>query len=103
MELKIFTQSAFISSETFYNHFEGKHETSKVDYPYVSMTIDLIVSENEDDSNPELDFRIENKMWDDPTKNEDGETDAIAIGFSLNLKEVQYLQKHIEAFLKTNK
>lgn len=102
-ELKFFTQSSWITSETFYNHFEGTHYTRKVDYPYVSMTTDIFISENEDDDNPEIDFRIENKMWNDPTKDEDGHNNPISFGFSLTYKEAEYLQKHLKAFIKSNK
>jgi hypothetical protein len=103
MELKIFKQNSWIASETFYNHFEGKHPTSKQDYPYVSMTTDIIVSPEICDTNPTIKFRVINQMWEDPTPDEDGDTNPISFGFEFSLEEVIYLNKFLESFIKNNK
>jgi len=102
MELKIFKQNSWIASETFYNHFEGKHETSKEDYPHVSMTTDIVVTRELCDKNPTINFRVINKMWDDPTADEDGYHNPISFGFEFNLEEVKYLNKFLEAFINHN-
>jgi len=103
MTLKFFTQKVYIASPTFYNHFERKRETTGRDFPFVQMTADIFISESQDEQyNPEIDFSINNKMWDDPAKDEDGNTQAISLNFTMDRKEAAYLHKYLEAFLKSN-
>lgn len=103
MTLKFFTQNVYIASPTFYNHFEGKHETTGQDFPFVQMTADIFISESQDEQdNPEIDFLIHNKMWDDPAKDKNGDTQAISLKFTMDRKEAAYLHKYLEAFLKSN-
>ena len=103
MILKFFTQQAYIASPTFHKHFEGKHETRDQDYPFVNMTADIIISESGDENdNPQIDVSVHNKMWDDPLTDKDGNTEPIHLNFTMDRKEVAYLHKYLEAFLKTN-
>ncbi len=101
--LKFFTQKAEISAPTYFKHFNNKLPGGERDWPLVKMTTDISLDESQDEhDNPEIFVAIHNKMWDDPEKSDDGDTEPISVYVFLDAKQVAYIYKYLEAFLKTN-
>ena len=107
MELKFFTQEAYIYSPTYYSLLKGSRGTKDGNYPFVDMTADIVISdiiELDEDENeiPKINVLVTNEKWKDPLKDEYGHTERVSFNFEMTINDAVYLHKYLEAFLKIN-